>query len=105
MTVQPAEELTGSTDQGSHYVRIRIANEGGLVLPVHLAVTYDDGSTERLSLPADVWRNNERAYTKGFFTDKTVTRVELDPDQAFADINRENNVWDQLPLNESEVRN
>ena len=53
-------------------------------------------------MPADVWRNNEITFTKGFFSDKKVVKVELDPDEAFADIDRENNVWEAASLEEGE---
>ena len=42
-------------------------------------------------------------FTKGFFSDKKVVRVELDPDEAFADIDRENNVWEAASLQEGET--
>ena len=62
-------------------------------MPVELEVTYEDGTTERIDLPVDVWRNNEITFTKGFFSSKAVVRVVLDPDEAFADIDRSDNVW------------
>jgi hypothetical protein len=56
-------------------------------------VTYEDGTTERIDLQVDVWRNNEITFTKGFFSQKAIARVVLDPDEAFADIDRSDNVW------------
>ena len=44
-------------------------------------------------LPVDVWRQNERRFTYGFFADQDVVGVVLDPDEGFADVNRENNAW------------
>lgn len=102
VSAQSAQELVGETTRGEHYYRIRINNEGRLVMPIHLDIDYTDGSTERLTLPVDVWRNNELEFTKGFFTDKTVARVVIDPDEVFADVNRENNVWELPTLNEEE---
>ena len=66
---------------------------GGLVLAVELDVTYSDGSMERIDLPLDVWRMNVMTFTKGFFSSKEITTVVLDPDEAFADIDRADNVW------------
>jgi hypothetical protein len=62
-------------------------------MPVELEVTYEDGTAERIDLPVDVWRNNELVFTKGFFSRKAIARVVLDPDEAFADIDRSDNVW------------
>jgi hypothetical protein len=93
LEMQPADSLIGSSDRGRHYARVTIENRGGLVLPVHLELTFDDGTTQRVKLPADVWRRNELKYQYGLFTDKTVTRVVVDPDEVFADIDRSNNSW------------
>jgi hypothetical protein len=93
VTVQAADSLTGSSEAGAYYYRVRVDNVGGLVMPVELELTYEDGTTERIDLPVDVWRDNELTFTKGFFSDGVVVRVVLDPDEAYADIDRSNNVW------------
>ena len=93
VSTQSALDLVGNADQGQYYHRIRIRNEGGLVMPVELEVTYEDGTIDRIDLPVDVWRNNELVFTKGFFSQKEIARVVLDPDEAFADIDRSDNVW------------
>ena len=92
VTPQSAEALLGETGSGAYY-RIEIENRGGLVMPVELDVTYEDGSVQRLEMPVDVWRDNELSFTKGFFSDKRVTMVVLDPDERYADIDRSNNEW------------
>jgi hypothetical protein len=50
-----------------------------------------------IKLPADVWRRNELKNVYGLFTDKNIVRVVADPDEVFADINRENNTWSATP--------
>jgi hypothetical protein len=90
---QSAQELIGDASRGRNYYRVKIDNKGGLVLPVKMAVTFSDGSTQRVDLPADIWRSNELTFTYGFFTDKTVTKVVLDPDEAMADVDTSNNTW------------
>jgi hypothetical protein len=90
---QSAEELVGTVDRGQSYYRMQVDNEGGLIMPLHLGITYADGTSEVVKLPADIWRNNEITFTYGFFTNKTVIQVVVDPDEVFADVNRDNNVW------------
>jgi hypothetical protein len=90
---QDAEELVGNTDQGTHYYRVTVTNQGGLVMPLEIEATFADGTKIRFDLPADVWRNNELTFTKGFFTDQEVVEIVVDPDESFADIDRGNNVW------------
>ncbi|NNF04009.1 MAG: M1 family metallopeptidase [Rhodothermales bacterium] len=93
VTDQSADSLIGSTRYGGHYYRIKVENEGQLIMPVQLRVTYEDGTSDFMALPADVWRANELEFTKGFFSDRKVTMVELDPNSVFADIDPDDNVW------------
>ena len=90
---QDAKELTGDTKKGNFYNRITVDQKGGLIMPLHLGVTYDDGTSAVIKLPADIWRNNEKTFTYGFFSQKAVTQVVIDPDELFIDINRDNNSW------------
>ena len=94
--MQDAEDLLGDTEQGRYYYRVTVENEGGLLMPLEIEATFDDGTTLRFELPVDVWRNDEISFTKGFFTDKEIVRVVVDPDEAFADIDRGNNVWTRV---------
>jgi len=93
VTLQPRNSMTANPNLGENYYRIEVSNEGQLLLPIHIDVTFDDGSTELMKIPADAWRRNELTYKKGFFTDKKVMQVVLDPNEVFADVNRENNTW------------
>ena len=90
---QAGDSLLGPAKAGQTYYRVKIENKGGLVLPLQIEVTYDDGTKELVKLPADVWRRNELAFTYGFFSKKTVTQVVLDPKEALADVDRSNNTW------------
>ena len=94
--VQRTDSMAGpevARARGRHYVRVALDNRGGLVLPVELGVTFADGTTQRIRLPADVWRRDEKRFVHGFFTDREVTEIVIDPDEAFADVDRGNNTW------------
>ena len=93
VTEQVADSLLGNSDHGKFYYRIKVDNEGQQIMPIHLRVTYADGTDEVIQLPADVWRANELTFTKGFFSDQKVLKVELDPLEAFADIDPTDNEW------------
>ena len=90
---QDATDLVGNASRGKFYHRVTVEQKGGLVMPVQLGVTYDDGTSALIKLPADVWRNNERTFSYGWFSDKALAQVVLDPNEVFADIIRENNSW------------
>jgi hypothetical protein len=62
-------------------------------MPLVIEATFADGTATRFEIPVDVWRNNELSFTKGFFVDGEVVEIVVDPDEAFADVDRTNNVW------------
>ncbi len=93
VTAQDAKELLGDDATSAHYYRVTVENKGGLVMPLQIEATYTDGTSDRFDLPVDVWRGNELEFTRGFFSDKDLVSVTLDPDEAFADIDRDNNTW------------
>ncbi len=90
---QDALPLTGDPSRGRYYHRVTINNNGGLVLPIELQLTYADGSTERVRLPAETWRKNERQFVYGHFSEKPLAAVTLDPDNVYADVKLDNNKW------------
>ncbi|MDZ7632837.1 MAG: hypothetical protein U5K74_16230 [Gemmatimonadaceae bacterium] len=45
------------------------------------------------SARVSIWRNNEKKFEYGRFSQKELQSVELDPDNALADINPANNKW------------
>ena len=90
---QKASDVVGSDARGKYYHRITIEQKGGLVMPIQLGVTYDDGTSALVKLPADVWRYNEKTFTYAFFSDKGLSQVVIDPNEVLADVNRDNNTW------------
>ena len=90
---QDAESLAGDKRKGEFYNRITVEQKAGLVMPLHLGLTFEDGSTDLVKLPADIWRNNEKRFVYGFFSKKALSQVVIDPNELFIDINRENNTW------------
>ena len=69
------------------------SNEGGLLTPLPLSLTYADGTTERLDVPAEVWRRNNDHITKLLIRDKALTSVLFDPDHQTADVDRSDNAF------------
>ena len=62
-----------------------------------LAITRAGGTVERIELPVDVWLKGVRTAVVRVAKAPAVTRVEIDPDQAFPDIERANQVWAAQP--------
>ena len=60
-------------------------------MPIILQMNFEDGSSEELYLPAEIWRRSPKAVKKLVVTDKTLTSVEVDPRWETADVDVENN--------------
>ena len=61
-----------------------------MILPLEMDLTYDDGSTERVRLPVEMW-NLGPAFGYRVRAGKKVTGVVVDPRAALPDVNRANN--------------
>ncbi len=72
---------------------IRFTNKGGLVMPIIVEFTFEDGTKETERIPAQIWRLNENNVTKVFMTKKKAVSIQLDPMKETADINESNNKW------------
>lgn len=77
--------------QKKEFYKVTLSNLGGLVMPVLLEFQFEDGSTENIEVPAEIWRMNENKVSKMFFFDKKVVAVQLDPHLETADTDIENN--------------
>jgi hypothetical protein len=56
-----------------------------------LQLTYADGETERLNIPAEIWRRHSDHIKKLIVTDRELTEVVVDPNWETADTDVENN--------------
>jgi hypothetical protein len=68
-------------------------NVGGLISPLPLKFTFDDGSTKEIMIPAEIWRQNNQKVSKVFVETKKVVSVELDAKHQTADAVRINNAF------------
>ena len=80
-------------DRNPNFYQVEFKNIGGLVMPIIIEFTYEDGSKELEYIPAEIWRKNETSVTKVFIKDKTVTQIALDPHRETADTNETNNFF------------
>ncbi len=76
-----------------YFYRVVIKQNGELIMPVVLKLTFNDGSSKQIVYPAKVWRFNDKQISKMIPSNKKVVKIELDPENLTADINMENNVW------------
>ncbi|MBT0587901.1 M1 family aminopeptidase [Alteromonas oceanisediminis] len=79
--------------EDKNYYVLEFSNQGGLVMPIILELTFADESTEMLRIPAEIWRRTPKAVSKLIVTekDKELISVTVDPRWETADVNVENN--------------
>ena len=70
----------------------------GLVMPVPLQVTYEDGTTERIDYPVELWAKRAEKVSRLLMTKSPIVRLEIDPERGLADVDRANNVWPAEPI-------
>jgi hypothetical protein len=76
-----------------NFYQIDFKNVGGLVMPIILEFTFEDGTTEVQRIPVEIWRRNSEAVSKVFHFNKTVANITLDPYYETADVDLTNNNW------------
>ncbi|WP_285163430.1 M1 family metallopeptidase [Shewanella goraebulensis] len=85
--------LARALEEDKNYYVMNFSNLGGLVMPILLEMTFADGSTEKLTLPAEIWRRSPKEVSKLIVTEKSqqLVSVEVDPSWETADVDIENN--------------
>jgi hypothetical protein len=79
------------TAKSKYFYEITFNKPGGLVMPIIVAYTYDDGTTEKKTYPAQIWRYNDKQVTKAVHSEKQITKIVIDPDLETADVDVSNN--------------
>jgi hypothetical protein len=93
LTPQQQQRLSDNLN----FYELSLRNVGGLVMPVILQITYDDGSQEIQNIPAEIWRKNNEQVTKVIVTQKPVISFVLDPYLQTADTDLGNNAFPRQP--------
>ena len=90
--VEDASEGLGfATNQNKYLYEITYEKPGGLVMPIIVEFTYKDGSKEKKTYPAQIWRYTDDEVTKIFSSTKQIASMMIDPDLETADVDTSNN--------------
>lgn len=73
--------------------RVTIEDRGRIPMPARVRITRADGSTLDRVVPVETWLSGATSATIDVPDGAPVTRVQIDPDAAFADVDQGNNVW------------
>ena len=77
----------------SNIYEIKFSSPGGLYMPIILGGNFEDGSSEKIYIPAEIWKMNAKEVSKVFFFNQKVKEFNLDPNLETADVDRNNNYW------------
>ena len=76
-----------------YFYQVTFDKPGGLVMPIIVEITFEDGTTENHYFPAQIWRMNDKEVSRTFATDKVISKIVVDPKLETADIDANNNTW------------
>ncbi|MDH3494319.1 MAG: hypothetical protein OEM82_12265, partial [Acidobacteriota bacterium] len=76
-----------------YFYVVDLKNIGGLVMPVIFGVEYMDGTSEKISIPAEIWRYDNFNVSKLIVAKKEVKAIVLDPNLETADSDLANNFF------------
>ena len=85
--------LVEAIEKDEDYYIFEFSNKGGLVMPIPLEITYEDGMKELIRIPVEVWRKNSNK-TKWLKRSKLkITQAVIDPYWEIGDTQIENNYY------------
>ncbi len=87
------EEKATLKNAPNYFYQVTFEKPGGLVMPIIVELEYADGSKERITYPAQIWRFDDKKTTKVFKSSQEIKKITIDPDLETADIDTSNNSW------------
>ncbi len=92
-TTARLDQAVDSVSRGADGVTsVHLSNRGTMVMPATLTLTFDDGSTQQVRLPIEMWNLGDR-FDYRVPGARIVRRAEIDAAHALPDIDRSNNAW------------
>ena len=85
--------LARAIEEEPYIYFVDIENKGGLVSPLPMNITYQDGSSRQLNLPAEIWRRNAENITHVLLENKAIAKVSIDDRHQIADADFSNNTF------------
>ena len=86
-------EEKGSLKSPKYFYEVEFNKPGGMIMPILVELTYEDGSVENFKYPAQIWRKANETAKKVYATEKAIKKIQIDPKLETADIDVTNNTW------------
>ncbi|MDC0870815.1 M1 family metallopeptidase [Flavobacteriaceae bacterium] len=93
MASMSEDEKNSLKEAPNFFYEVTFEKPGGLVMPIIVELEYVDGTKERQTFPAQIWRYNDKEVSKVFRTLQEIKKITIDPDLETADIDTSNNSW------------
>ena len=82
-------------EDGKYLYFVDFENLGGLISPLPVTIEYENGTSEEMMIPAEIWRRNSNTVTKLFSLDNRAVSFKLDVAHQTADADFSNNAYPQ----------
>ena len=80
-------------EDGKYLYFVDFENIGGLISPLPVTIEYENGSSEEIMIPAEIWRRNSNNVTKLFSLNSRAVSFKLDVAHQTADADYSNNAF------------
>jgi len=87
------EEQKAMKKAPKYFYQVTFDKPGGLVMPLIVEYEYADGTKEKVTYPAQIWRLNDNEVSRTVASDKEIVAITVDPDLETADVDTSNNSW------------
>ncbi|MBC5839703.1 M1 family metallopeptidase [Flavobacterium muglaense] len=86
-------EEKGTLSTPKYFYEVEFNKPGGMIMPILVEITYEDGTVDNYKYPAQIWRKNNDTAKKVYATEKAIKKIQIDPKLETADIDVTNNTW------------
>ncbi|WP_276392786.1 M1 family metallopeptidase [Eudoraea chungangensis] len=76
-----------------YFYEIVFQKPGGIPMPIIVEYAYADGTSKKVTFPAQIWRLNDKSVKRVIASEKEIIAFTIDPDLETADIDLSNNSW------------
>jgi hypothetical protein len=87
------EEQKAMKKAPKYFYEVTFDKPGGLVMPLIVQYEYADGTKEKVTYPAQIWRFNDKEVSRAVASEKEIVGILVDPDLETADVDTSNNSW------------
>jgi hypothetical protein len=86
------QSIEGVKQDSAGSSQVSLVNLGDAVMPVELELGFEDGTTEQVRLPVEIWYGGNR-YVYEVGSGKTIVSARVNPDGTLADAVTTNDTW------------